>query len=105
MKYAYENQAAQEYEDMINGAIAGTYKADASDEGLMEFGLTYLRESDKQLKGTITYHVKEREDVETSWENITATEKAATFSMADSGDFLRNRSWIVYVFYMSVYNW
>ena len=110
MKYAYETQSAQEYENMIDGAIAGTYKAhyadsniegDVDDECLKEFGLTYLRESDKKLTGTITYSVKEREDVETNWENITEEiEKTATFSMADSGDFLRNHSWIVYVFYM-----
>ena len=67
---------------------------------LKELGLTYLRESDKKLTGTIIYSVKERDNVETNWESITATEKTATFSMADSGDFLRNHSWIVYVFYM-----
>lgn len=109
MKYAYETQSAQEYEDMIDGAIKGTYKAhladpnivgDVDDEPLKELGLTYLRESDKKLTGTITYHVKERVNVETAWENVTATEKKATFSMADPGDFLRNHSWIVYVFYM-----
>ena len=94
---------------MIDGAIKGTYKAhladpnivgDVDDEPLKQLGLTYLRESDKKLTGTITYHVKERVNVETAWENVTATEKKATFSMADPGDFLRNHSWIVYVFYM-----
>lgn len=95
MDYAYETQAAQEYEEMINGAIAGTYQADANDQPLMELGLTYLRESDKKLTGTIQYTVQELED------NVWKTkEKTATFSMADPGDFLRNHSWIVYVFYM-----
>lgn len=95
MDYAYETQAAQEYEEMINGAIAGTYQADANDQPLMELGLTYLRESDKKLTGTIKYTVEELE--ENVWET---KKKTATFSMADSGDFLRNHSWIVYVFYM-----
>ena len=94
MDYIYESQTAQEYEDLINGAII------ANPKKLHEFGLTYFRESDKKLTGTITYHVKERTDTGTSWESITSQEKTATFSMVDKGDFLRNHSWIVYVFYM-----
>lgn len=100
MSYTYDSQTAQEYEDLIDRAIAGSYKADEGDDPLMELGLTYLRESDKKLTGTITYSVKERENVKTGWENVTPIEKSATFSMANAGDFLRNRSWIVYVFYM-----
>ena len=93
MKYAYETQAAQDYEDMINGAIAGTYKANENDEELKELGPTYLRESDKQLTGTIHYTI---ENLSTHQQ----TNKVASFSMAAPGDFLRNRSWIIYVFYM-----
>lgn len=97
MKYAYETQAAQDYENMINGAIAGTYKADESDQPLMELGLTYLRESDKQLTGTIQYSVQPRNNTDPSQVDHT---RSTTFSMAAPGDFYRNRSWIVYVFYM-----
>ncbi len=87
MNYIYESQTAQAYEDLINGAV--------SENKLKEFGLTYFRESDKKLTGTIKYTVQELED------NVWKTkEKTATFSMADPGDFLRNHSWIVYVFYM-----
>lgn len=100
MDYAYETQAAQEYEEMINGAIAGTYQADANDQPLMELGLTYLRESDKKLTGTITYTVQEREKNGEEWTDWKTEHKTADFSMADPGDFLRNHSWIVYVFYM-----
>jgi len=94
MKYAYETQAAQDYEDMINEAIAGTSHANESDEPLMELGPTYLRESDKQLTGTIQYTVRAK--------NASKNDPQATttFSMAAPGDFLRNRSWIIYVFYM-----
>lgn len=67
---------------------------------LKELGLTYLRESDKKLTGTITYKIKERTDTNTPWSAVDAQTKKATFSMADPGDFLRNHSWIVYVFYM-----
>lgn len=68
---------------------------------LKELGLTYLRESDKKLTGTITYKIKERTDTNTPWSAVVESQtKTATFSMADSGDFLRNHSWIVYVFYM-----
>ena len=92
LAYAYETQSAQEYEDMINQAIAGTYKADENDEALKELGLTYLRESDKQLTGTITYTYNDgTHDV---------SNQQATFSMAAPGDFLRNHSWIVYIYYM-----
>ena len=87
MNYIYESQTAQAYEDLINGAV--------SENKLKEFGLTYFRESDKKLTGTIQYTVQELED------NVWKTkEKTATFSMVDKGDFLRNHSWIVYVFYM-----
>ena len=82
MNYIYESQTAQAYEDV-------------SENKLKEFGLTYFRESDKKLTGTIQYTVQELED------NVWKTkEKTATFSMVDKGDFLRNHSWIVYVFYM-----
>lgn len=68
---------------------------------LMELGPTYFRESDKKLTGTITYKIKERTDTNTPWSAVVESQtKTATFSMADSGDFLRNHSWIVYVFYM-----
>ena len=94
MKYAYETQAAQDYEDMINGAIAGTYKAAESDQPLKQLGLTYLRESDKQLTGTIQYSVQQKGNTDETQVDHT------TFSMASPGDFYRNRSWIIYVFYM-----
>lgn len=97
MKYAYETQAAQDYEDMINGAIAGTYKANENDEELKELGPTYLRESDKQLTGTIQYSVQQKGNTdETQVDHTPFT----TFSIAAPGDFYRNRSWIIYVFYM-----
>lgn len=79
--YLYETQTAQKYEDKINEAVSAGY--------LLETGLTYLRESDRQLTGTIQY-------TETGSENP----KTVEFSMAAPGDFLRNHSWIVYIFYM-----
>ncbi len=97
MKYAYETQAAQDYEDMINEAIAGTYKAAESDQPLKELGLTYLRESDKQLTGTIQYSVQPKGNTDETKVDHTPS---VTFSMASPGDFYRNRSWIIYVFYM-----
>ena len=85
LDYAYETQAAQAYENMINQAIA--------EEKLTEFGLTYLRESDKQLTGTITYTYNEDN-------SPTNTEETVPFSMAAAGDFLRNHSWIIYIYYL-----
>ena len=72
--YIYFNQDAQEYENLINGA------------GLTVKGPFYLRESDKQLTGTITY-------------TIGGEEKIANFAMQQAGDFSRNHTWIVYAYY------
>ena len=122
MVYAYETQPAQEYEDLINHAsdeelsrkaanidwlnIYGTQKGvaelkDLNDASswpqLKELGLTYLRESDKQLTGTIHYSVQPKNNTDPSQVDHT---RFTTFSMASPGDFYRNRSWIIYVFYM-----
>ena len=64
---------------------------------LKELGLTYLRESDKQLTGTIHYSVQPKNNTDPSQVDHT---RFTTFSMASPGDFYRNRSWIIYVFYM-----
>ena len=81
--YTYETQAAQDYETMIDAAVeAGSLK---------QLGPTYLRESDKQLTGTISY---------TYNDNNTEKNGTVEFSMAGAGDFLRNHSWIVYIYYM-----
>lgn len=92
LAYAYETQEAQEYENLINEAISGEHKANVGDENLKELGLTYFRESDKQLTGTIKYTYSEN--------GVNEPQDTATFSMAAPGDFLRNHSWIIYVYYM-----
>lgn len=79
LQYAYQSQNAQDYENLIaEGVAAGK---------LIQKGPYYLRESDKQLRGIIRYQ-KGGEDA-----------KNATFEMKTAGDFSRNHTWIVYVFY------
>lgn len=80
--YVYETQKAQEYEDLINAAVnAGKLK---------QIGLTYFRESPKQISGTIKYtHTKGGTHQET-----------VDFSISTPGDFLRNHTWIVYIYFM-----
>lgn len=80
--YVYETQKAQEYEDLINAAVkAGELK---------QIGLTYFRESPKQISGTIKYtHTKGGTHQET-----------VDFSISTPGDFLRNHTWIVYIYFM-----
>ena len=73
--YIYFNQDAQEYENLINGA------------GLTVKGPFYLRESDKQLAGTITYTIGGGD------------EQTVNFAMQQAGDFSRNHTWIVYAYY------
>lgn len=89
MDYAYTTQTPEEYEELVKEAVTS--------EKLYQFGLTYLRESPKQLTGTITYTVKERNDTGTPWDNVVET---ANFSMAAPGEFMRNHSWIIYIYYM-----
>lgn len=86
LDYIYDNQkfaSVQAYEEALNGFV---------DSGkLAEAGLTYLRESDKRLRGAITYRVES--DTETDPDHI------AVFEMSRAGDFTRDHSWIIYVFF------
>lgn len=52
----------------------------------LSYGLTYLRETDKKLSGTIRYQ-------------LGSDEYTATFEMKDEGDFTRNHEYIVYAYF------
>ena len=80
-KYLYLGQEAQEYEDLIDEAASK-----ATPEVTVE-GPIYLRESDKQLAGTITYTING------------GAEQIVDFQMQQAGDFSRNHTWIVYAYY------
>jgi hypothetical protein len=80
-KYLYLGQEAQAYEDLINEAASK-----ATPEVTVD-GPVYLRESDKQLAGTITYQIGAAEP------------KTVDFAMQQAGDFKRNHTWIVYAYY------
>lgn len=103
LRFAYETEEAQQYEDLIDENLmsADQVSETEADGKLMQLGLTYFRESDKQLTGTINYTVQERSDDTTPWEGIVPkAETPVTFTMAAPGDFLRNHSWIVYIYFM-----
>lgn len=55
---------------------------------LTSVGLCYLRETDQKLTGKIKYH-------------LFGDPLEASFSMSNEGDFARNRSWIVYIYFLS----
>ena len=74
-QYIYVDQEAQEYENLIN------------DANLTVRGPIYLRESDKQLSGTISYTI------------AGVAQEPVTFQMHQAGDFTRNHTWIVYAYY------
>ena len=75
---------ARQYEALINDGI-NTKKV------LTEAGRCYLRETDKKLTGQVSY----------SYQVGEATVNAsADFEMHAPGDFVRGRSWIVYVFFV-----
>ena len=80
-QFIYENQTAQAYENLINEAASK-----ATPEVTVE-GPIYLRESDKQLTGTITYTIGG------------GAEQTVDFAMQQAGDFSRNHTWIVYAYY------
>lgn len=79
--FIYTNQTAQAYENLINEA------ASKATPEVTVYGPIYLRESDKQLTGTITYTIGEGAD------------QTANFAMQQAGDFSRNHTWIVYAYY------
>ena len=74
---------AQEYEDLIDGGVSAGV--------LTQWGLTYLRETDKKLTGTIDYTVGT---------GISMRTKQATFTLDAEGDFTRNHSWIIYGYFI-----
>ena len=77
--YVYQAQSAQDYENLIAEGV--------TKNELKELGPFYLRESDQQLEGVITYQKGEE------------AEKPATFKMKTAGDFSRNHTWTVYAYY------
>lgn len=79
--YSYDNQDAQDYEDLISGA------ASKATPEVTVYGPIYLRESDRQLMGTITYTIDG------------VAQDPASFTMTQAGDFTRNHTWIVYAYY------
>lgn len=81
IQFIYTNQTAQAYENLINEA------ASKATPEVTVYGPIYLRESDKQLAGTITYTIGEGAD------------QTANFAMQQAGDFSRNHTWIVYAYY------
>lgn len=75
---------ARQYEALINDGI-NTKKV------LTEAGRCYLRETDKKLTGKVSYSYQVGE---------TTINASADFEMHAPGDFVRGRSWIVYVFFV-----
>ena len=84
--FIYTNQTAQEYENLIDAAAN---KQDPEKPEVTVYGPIYLRESDKQLTGTITYTIGEG----------TPEPQTVDFAMQQAGDFSRNHTWIVYAYY------
>ena len=81
-QFIYTNQTAQAYENLINEAANKQPNPEVT-----VYGPIYLRESDKQLAGTITYTIDGGD------------EQTVDFAMQQAGDFSRNHTWIVYAYY------
>lgn len=84
----YGHQDPDAYEQLLQEALeAGELTALPSKA--QQF--TYLRESDKQLTGTISYVVYQ----DGGW-----TSKSQSFLMEDPGDFARDHTWTVYAYFL-----
>ena len=81
-----QHGTAAQYATLLENALA------AEPKELTEFGLTYLRESDRRLQGTISYRVVSDDDV-------SAPDRTAVFEMDRAGDFTRNHSWTILVLF------
>ena len=79
--FIYTNQSAQAYENLISEA------ANKETPEVTIYGPIYMRESDRQLEGTITYTIGG------------GAEQTVPFAMQQAGDFGRNHTWIVYAYY------
>ena len=86
--YVYKTQTGQDYENLIADGLT-TIRTGRDNPDLTSCGTYYLRESDKQITGTIYYDIDE----------TTNTPKTATFSLTTAGDFGRNHTWIVYGYF------
>ena len=87
LEYIYNSKkypTPQHYEDAI---IKAAHPTDGTDAKLKDLGVTYLRESDKKLEGEVKYTTKD------------GASKIVDFAMDRAGDFTRDHSWIVYVFF------
>ena len=83
----YESQQVQDYEDIVDAFVE---RGDVT-----QMGPYYFRESDKRLRGTISYRVVDEEN------NV--TENTVNFSMSDIAgnyNFSRNHTWLVYAYYL-----
>lgn len=73
--YSESGKGPQAYDSYIDATVGSKY-------------LTYLRESDKQLTGSVYYRTEANGEI-----------LKADFTMADANDFVRNHSWIVYAYF------
>ncbi len=81
-RFIFGGQEAQKYEDLLDEYI------NKSPAELTQIGPYYLKESDRQLSGKISYQI-----------GSTSKEPMA-FRMEHEGDFRRNHTWIVYAYYV-----
>lgn len=90
--YIFTTETGQQYENIIDAGLVEQTTEDVTRPAeLSEVRRFYLRESDKQLRGTISYTMGTGEN---------ATPKSADFVMNAAGDFTRNHTWIVYGYFL-----
>jgi len=88
-KYIYDSQVfttAQAYEDKIDEGVYGT-PSEPDHKELAQVGPFYFRETNKKIRGSISYKVGSE------------TRDPKAFSMVTENGFTRNHTWIVYAYY------
>ena len=83
-KYTFGFVSGETTIDYQNRIDAGLSANELSEMGC---GFCYLRETDKRIEGTISYQIG------------TNPEQSQVFKIDAAGDFARNRSWIVYIYF------
>ena len=76
----HPTETPTEWMQRMDGAVEDGY--------VSEVFMTYLRESDAQLSGSIEYHIGNN------------AHQTVNFTMESAGDFIRNHVWVIYAYFI-----
>lgn len=80
-------ETGQAYINRLDAALTNKLSGETL-TAAQTYGLTYFRESDKKITGTVSYRLPDE-----------TTDREATFEMANENDFTRNHYYVVYGYF------